>query len=286
MDGEARSPLDHPWPSPRQRWVFSDGLRLNVLEWEGEGPPLVLLHGVGGNAWMWGGLATSLREDRRLVALDLRGYGESQWSAGRSYRTEDHAGDVAALVAALGLERLDVAGFSWGGLVGLAFAAAHPELVERLAMIDIAPSSALPEEAIPPNFRARFEDHADAVEGERALAPRAAEATLAALAALGTRAEADGSLVRKIDPYLTARWPFRSDDRWQELRDLPLPALVVHAADSMVLSGEEAAAMARLPGVELVTIPDSGHLVANEQPRLLERAIADFLNSPRKGKDD
>lgn len=279
MNGEDGRSLDYRWPAPRQRFVFSAGLRLNLLDWGGEGPPLLLLHGVGGNAWMWGGLADELGKSRRPIALDLRGYGDSQWSVQQNYGTDDHVRDVGAVTAALELERFDLVGFSWGGLIGLGFAAAHPERVGRLVMIDIPPSSALPEDAIPPNFRARFDDHADAVEGERALAPRGEEATLEALAALSTRADPDGGLVRKMDPYLTKRWPFRSDERWDELRDLSVPTLVVHAADSPVLSGEDAAAMAELPGVTLVTIPESGHLVATEQPRQLGRSITEFIDS-------
>jgi len=281
-DFEVRS-FDYPWPSPRQRFVVVDGRRLSVLDWGGDKPPLLLLHGVGGNAWMWGGLAETLRQHRRPLALDFRGYGDSEWSRQHEYETEHHAADVAALVTALELERLDLVGFSWGGLVALAFAAAHPDLVERVVTIDIPPSSDLPEDAIPPNFRARFTDHADAIEGERALAPRTAEATLEALAALSTRAEADGGLARKMDPHLTTRWPFRSDDRWDELRALPVPTLAVRAAESPILSEEVAAAMAELPGVELVTIPGSGHLIANEQPQALGREIVEFLNGT-KGK--
>jgi len=277
---EVRS-LDYPWPSPRQRFVVVEGRRLSALDWGGDDPPLLLLHGVGGNAWMWGALAETLCQHRRPIALDFRGYGDSEWSREREYQTVHHAADVAAFVAALELEGLDLVGFSWGGLVALAFAAAQPDLVKRLVMIDIPPSSELPEDAIPPNFRARFADHADAVAGERALAPRAAEATLEALAALSTRAEPDGGLARKMDPYLTTRWPFRSDDRWDELRTLPAPSLAVRAADSPILSEEVAAAMAELPGVELVTIPGSGHLVANEQPQALGREIVEFLTGTK-----
>lgn len=279
-DREVRS-IEYPWPSPRQRFVVVEGHRLSVLDWGGDRPPVLLLHGVGGNAWMWGALAETLRRHRHPIALDFRGYGDSEWSPRHEYLTEHHVADVAALLAALELERLDLVGFSWGGLVALAFAAAHPDLVERLVTIDIPPSSELPEDAIPPNFRARFADHADAVAGERALAPRAEEATLEALAALSTRAEADGGLARKMDPYLTTRWPFRSDDRWNELRELSVPTLAVRAADSPILSEEVAAAMAELPGVELVTIPSSGHLVANEQPQALGREIVEFLTGTK-----
>ena len=278
MSGEVQRPLDHGWPLPSQRFVISDGLRLSLLDWGGEAPPLLMLHGVGGNAWMWGSMVAELGKSRRPIGLDLRGYGDSQWSPDHRYETADHAGDVAAVTAALEIGELDLVGFSWGGLVALAFAAANPGRVRSLAMIDIPPSSPLGEEAIPPNFRAVFEDHADAVEAERGLAPRAAESTLEALAALSSRSDEQGGLVRKMDPYLTQRWPFRSDQRWEELRELEAPTLVVHAADSPVLSGEDAAAMAELPGVTLVTIPESGHLVANEQPRLLSGAILEFLN--------
>ncbi len=278
MRGQGVDVLDHGWPVPRQRFYFSDGLRLSFLDWPGDGPPVVLLHGVGGNAWMWGGIAAELGAIRRPIALDLRGYGESQWSPTKSYDTADHVGDVEALVDALGLDRFDLVGFSWGGLIGLDFAATHPELVGRLAMIDIPPATDLPEDAIPPNFHARFEDHADAVAGERALAPRAEEPLLEALAALGTRSMPDGGLARKMDPYLTQRWPFRADDRWDQLRGLSVPTLVVHAEESPILSAVEAAAMASVPGVELVNISASGHLVVNEQPRHLALALTEFLN--------
>ena len=224
---------------------------------------------------MWGPVSKRLQGEHRLLALDLRGYGESQWSKERRYRTKDHASDVTGVASSLGVEEFDLVGFSWGGLIALSASSNDPERVGRLAMIDIAPSSTLPEDAIPPNFRSDFDDHDDAVDAERALAPRATEATLDFLAGHGSRPSVRGGLERKIDPYLVQRWPFRSDNLWSELRALSQPTLVIRAAESPVLSSAEAEDMGAIPHVTVRTVPEAGHLVVAERPD----AVADHLSA-------
>ena len=269
--------LDRLWHEPRRRFVLTNELRLRVLDWGGHGRPIVLVHGEGGNAWMWGPVTDALKSVGRPVALDLRGYGDSQWSEDASYSTADHASDLAQVVEALELEQFDLVGFSWGGLIALAFAAENADSVRRLVMIDVAPSSSLPVDAIPPNFRSTFSCHEDAIEGERQLAPRADVATLEALASLATRPEAGGGFARKMDPYLTTRWPFRDDDLWIELEELQVPALVVRAMNSPVFSREEATRMSRLPHVRGVEVADAGHLVVAEQPDAVAAAVCELL---------
>lgn len=264
---------------PVDDFVVIDGLRLHLLDWVGEGRPIVLIHGAGGHAWMWHAIAPGLRQVGHPVALDLRGYGDSQWSLEKAYETEDHAQDVAALCAALFGEPVDLVGFSWGGLVALAVAARNPGLVRRLAIIDIPPASELPVTAIPPNFRGRFDDHDDAVEAERELAPRAGDQALEVMAALGTRSDPDGGLTRKLDPYFLTRWPFRADDWWDELDALSIPTLIVHAEESVVLAADTAERMAAGPAdARIETIPASGHLVALEQPEALARVLRGHLD--------
>lgn len=141
----------------------SDGLRLHALDFGGQGPPLLLLHGVGGHAWMWHEVVRDLAGTCRPIALDLRGYGDSQWSPGRAYSTDQHVRDAAALLDFLGIERVDVAGFSWGGLIGLGLAAREPNRVGHLAMIDIPPSFTQSETEIP-RLPGRFEDRRDAID--------------------------------------------------------------------------------------------------------------------------
>lgn len=254
----------------------ANGLRLHFLDFGGKGPETLLLHGVGGGAWVWHAVAPLLAARRRVLALDLRGYGESQWSEQGRYTTDDHVEDVASVLASLGVASADVVGFSWGGLVGLALAA-RSEAVARLCLVDIGPSSPLSETDVMP-LPYRSADMEDAVEGERSLAPRATPETLEATAALLTAPAAEGGFVRKLDPYFLARWPFRADDRWEELRGLDRELLIVHAEESRVLPGEVAERMLEeAPRATLVRIPRSGHLVPIEQPEALAAALDGFL---------
>ena len=126
---------------PRHQFIHTNGLRLHLLDYGGTGPPILLLHGVLGQAWMWRAVAPALSPLGRVIAPDFRGYGDSQWSVGQEYRTVDHAQDIRAICAELGLTTAKVVGFSWGALVGLALSQQAVGLVDRLVMIDIGPSS-------------------------------------------------------------------------------------------------------------------------------------------------
>jgi pimeloyl-ACP methyl ester carboxylesterase len=259
------------------RFVHANGLRLHLLDFGGDGPETLLLHGVGGGAWVWHAVAPQLAGTRRVLALDLRGYGESQWSQGGRYATDDHVTDVEAVIATLDLDEIDLIGFSWGGLIGLGLAARSPR-VNRLGMVDIGPSSPLSETEVMP-LPYRSADMEEAIEGERSLAPRAHARTLEAAAALLTAPAAEGGFVRKLDPFFLTRWPFRADDRWDELRALDRELLIVHAEESRVLPGEVAQRMRdEARRATLVEIAGSGHLVPIEQPDALVAALDRFLS--------
>ena len=103
----------------------------------GDGPPLVLLHGLFGQAKNWATIAKGLADGRRVIAADLRNHGQSPWSQEMTYPAM--AGDVAALIEALPEGRADVLGHSMGGKAAMLLALTRPELVERLVVADIAP---------------------------------------------------------------------------------------------------------------------------------------------------
>ncbi|GLR68966.1 esterase [Acidocella aquatica] len=109
---------------------------LNTLI-SGEGPPLVLLHGLFGAAKNLGALSRGLSPQARVIAMDLRNHGDSPHGAAMDFATM--AGDVADTCAALGVARARVAGHSLGGKTAMMLALLRPELVERLAVLDIAP---------------------------------------------------------------------------------------------------------------------------------------------------
>ncbi|HXV92832.1 MAG TPA: alpha/beta hydrolase [Pseudonocardia sp.] len=123
--------LPGPW---RHRAVSANGIRLHVAEY-GEGPLVVLVHGFPEFWWSWRHQLTGLAEAGfRAVAVDLRGYGDSD-KPPRGYDLWTLAGDVAGLVRALGESRAHVVGHGWGGLIGWTVAALHPRLVASLTAV-------------------------------------------------------------------------------------------------------------------------------------------------------
>src|SRR5262249_19063013 len=121
---------------PRSRnFRAPDGLNIHALDWVGDGPSVVLLHGGSLTARTWDYIAVGLRSDFRLVALDLRGHGASDWAD--DYAIESYTADVMAVLDGLGLDRVRIAGMSLGGMVACEFALAHPDRIDSLAMIDV-----------------------------------------------------------------------------------------------------------------------------------------------------
>lgn len=110
----------------------------------GSGPPLLLLHGYPQTHIMWHRIAPQLAERFTVVAADLRGYGDSSKPASSadhsSYSKRTIAGDMIAVMAALGHVRFAVAGHDRGGRVAYRMALDHPTVVERLAPLDIVPT--------------------------------------------------------------------------------------------------------------------------------------------------
>jgi len=100
------------------------------------GPALVLVHGLGGSSAHWRPQLAALSSELRVVAPDLRGHGRSPRVEGGAYDVAAHAGDVLAMVDALGLDRFALAGHSFGAWVALEIAAAHPGRVTALAFVD------------------------------------------------------------------------------------------------------------------------------------------------------
>ena len=112
------------------RYVDVRGARLHVADSGGDGPVVVLLHGWPQHWWTWRGVIPLLQDDFRVVAPDMRGFGWSE-ATPRGYRKEELAEDVVGVLDALGLERVNLVGHDWGGVVGFVVCLEHPDRVER-----------------------------------------------------------------------------------------------------------------------------------------------------------
>jgi pimeloyl-ACP methyl ester carboxylesterase len=115
--------------------ALPDGTRLHVAE-AGAGPPLVLVHGWPQHWWAWRRVLPELARERRVLCPDLRGLGWSDAPPG-DYAKDEWATDLLALLGAVGLERADLVGHDWGGLVVLLAALRAPERVRSVTALSI-----------------------------------------------------------------------------------------------------------------------------------------------------
>jgi pimeloyl-ACP methyl ester carboxylesterase len=128
----------------RTEFVTGNGIRFH-LKTDGDGPLVLLLHGFPQFWYEWRHLIPVLAaRGYRVVAPDLRGYGEtSRPTHIRDYRTSMLGDDVAALIVALGERKAHVIGHDWGGAVAWETAFAHPDVVDRLVVVNCPPAHAL-----------------------------------------------------------------------------------------------------------------------------------------------
>lgn len=131
--------IDGPWT---HRDVSANGIRLHVAEL-GDGPLVLLLHGFGEFWWTWHHQLRGLADAGfRAVAVDLRGYGDSD-KPPRGYDAWTLAGDVGGLVKALGARRAHLVGHAWGGMLAWTVASLHPRLVSSVTAVGAAHPLAL-----------------------------------------------------------------------------------------------------------------------------------------------
>ncbi len=134
--GPSLPPVDpDTYRFPPDQKVRAGALTLNALHWEGSGPPLLLVHGLNANAWIWARVACLLSPARDVVAVELRGHGQSDLPPD-GYALENTTRDLEAFLDAWGIGQVDIAGHSWGGVVVTHFAGSCPERVRSLILGD------------------------------------------------------------------------------------------------------------------------------------------------------
>ncbi len=127
-------------PRPVERFVTVNGLRIHYVDWgTGGKQPLVLLHGIARVAHAFDHLAPHFSRDFHVIAVDLRGHGDSGWDPEGRYLVEDYVSDIEGLVDQLRLSDIVLWGNSTGGRVAQVFAGTHPELVSAVIVEDVGP---------------------------------------------------------------------------------------------------------------------------------------------------
>lgn len=245
----------------------------------GMGLPMLLVHGFPLNGGAWSRQVEAFRGTCRVIAPDLRGFGESGSSVG-PVPMSLYAEDLGALMQELNTPSVLLMGHSMGGYVALAFARAFPKAVRGLVLVGTKAGADTPEAAA-----ARREAVAKVrTEGIQGLVDAMAPKMLSATNTDAAMAQAVRQLMASSRPDGVAGallgMAERPDAR-EWLEGIRVPTLVIAGEDDAIIPTLESEAMAKaIPGAQLKLIPHAGHLVAFEQPEIFNEAVRAWLARP------
>ena len=264
-----------------------NGLRFHYLDWGNAGAQtLVCLHGFTSHAHSWDTFARAMRDQYHVVALDQRGHGETEWA--KDYHPDRRVEDLEEFVAALNLDKFVLLGLSMGGRVAFQYASRHPQKIDRLVIVDIAPeASPSGGRRIADGLRSKdiFRNPEEAFQAARRANPRPPDDELRARSRHGLKQLEDGTWTFRYDVALRngsgARvmpTPEEVQATWSSLKNITSPTLLVRGADSDILSPEHAQRMVQsIPNCRLVEVQNSGHSVPLDNPTGFVDAVKAFL---------
>ncbi len=290
-------------PEATSHTYISQRLRLHYLDWGNpDAPPLLLLHGTRDHAHSWDWTARRLRDRYHVIAPDWRGHGDSQWSLGSLYTPAEYVYDLAQLIAQQQLTRVRIVAHSLGAIIALRYAGSHPELVERLVVVDGTGDIAMRGIARPP----APERQRKWIEGQRALAsrrlrrfatidealdrlhqanPHLSSEQAKHLTVHGVNQNEDGTYSWKFDTYVDANLlggGFQLDLPAEEVteiwRNITCPVLFLTGDESWhVPSLNEAALLASFQDARHVFVQQAGHWLHHDQLERFLELTEEFL---------
>lgn len=241
------------------RFVTLNGLRIHYLDWGSEGkPPLIMLHGIGRVAHSFDHIAPRFQSTYHVIAMDLRGHGDSQWSPEGAYLVEDYVKDLEAFVNRLDLHGVILLGNSTGGRVVQVYAGMHPERVARLVVEDVGPQRT---NEIASGFARRVEQEDKGWSSEDELVAslmrnggRVSEELQRNYAHFGSKRRQDGRIVWKRDPNLVKG--FVPTDLWRFVSKIQCPTLyILGGASSIVPPETQKQLRETLPDCKIIIMP-------------------------------
>jgi 3-oxoadipate enol-lactonase len=265
--------------SQSNRLRVADGAE---LAWDstGDGPVVLLVHGIGSSRRTWDGLLEPLvGAGHRVVRVDLRGFGESLAPPGR-FAMDHFLGDLVAFVDALKLEAVHLVGHSLGGMIAQRYTLDHPGKVRSLGLASTTSHNGRRANAFARLMVSLGENGYDAVLADEALRAEA-ETTLreafpgGAPLAMLRRGMEEPNMARAN--AWRACIDFSTKDR---LRDITCPVVVTHGTADMLIPFRAGELVAQgITGARWIVEDGAGHSLPKERPSSLGRALADLLRA-------
>lgn len=276
-------------------FITTNGIKLHYVT-QGDGPLLLLLHGFPEFWYSWRHQIPEFANDHKVVALDLRGYNESDKPAEQSaYVMAEFVKDIQGVITGLGYDRAVLVGHDWGGAIAWNVAYAHPELVERLVILNIPHPAKFAEGLLTPQqlLRSSYifffqlpwipelsiqaDDFRLLEQSFRGMAVNKSAFTDADITAYKTALARPGALTAALNYYrnplqqkiLNTSWPV-----------LEVPTLMIWGEDDLPLGKELTYGTEHyVRNFQIQYIPDCSHWVQQEQPELVNQYIRNFLES-------
>ena len=281
--------LEETW---RHEYIVSNGIKLHYVT-QGEGSLMLMLHGFPEFWYSWRHQIPELAKDCKVVALDLRGYNESDKPPQQSaYVMSEFIKDVEGVIKGLGYDRCVLVGHDWGGAIAWNFAYAHPEMLERLIVLNIphpakfAEGMRIPQQLLRSSYvfffqlpllpelllqASDYEAIANALTG---MAVDKSTFSTADIEAYKNAAAKRGALTAMLNYYRNALSNFRQQD-WSLLQ---VPTLMIWGEEDKALAKELTyGTEAYVRDFQIHYIPNCSHWVQQEQPELVNRYIREFL---------
>jgi len=284
---------------PISSYYVSQRLRLHFADWGNhDKPPLVLVHGGRDHARNWDWVARALRDDYHVIAPDLRGHGDSEWTRGGNYMIQEFVLDIAQLIKTLDLDPVTLVGHSLGGSVATQYTSVYPDRVRQLVNIEgLGP----PPEMLKGRLgKPTWERTAEWIEQVREFSSKvpkhyasietAAQRMLEAnsflspeqahhLTVHGVARNEDGTFSWKFDNYVRLFYPQRYD--MDEMRAMwgriTCPTLLVYGAKSWFGDPSKDGRFSAFKNAELQAVPAAGHWVHHDQFDVFMNLLRTFL---------
>ena len=280
--------------SPTSHSYFSKRLRLHYLDWGNEGAsPLIMIHGNRDHCHNWDWMADRLADRYHILAPDLRGHGDSQWSIGSAYAISEFVYDVAQLVRQTRVAPVRIVAHSLGGIVALQYAGAFPDEVVRLVSIEGFGRPAEIDRPSPVDqlrrwiqlgremsgrSPRRYGSLDEAFERMKEANPHLSSEQARHLTIHGSNQNEDGSYSWKFDNYVHLHdpWDFGGGHVRALWSNIACPVLLIGGAESWAArSGTDL--LEDFPNARHEIVQHAGHWVHHDQLDVVTDMVSDFL---------
>ncbi|CCN38641.1 putative Carboxylesterase [Vibrio nigripulchritudo MADA3029] len=247
---------------------------------------IILIHGIDNNLCIWDEIADGLAKYFYVVAIDIRGNGNSPWNSSAHYTEEDVYTDIRHVIDELLITSAVLVGHSLGGKLSLCFTARSPNIIEKLVLLDSSPVLSKSMQAVllnyineQPTSFSSIEDYVDYLTRTHAFSDRN---KLEVFASTNVKLS-DGRYEKKSDPafalsMLSDDGFLLDSDVWRVMSELTCPVLIVRGKLSSITKYSEAERMLRsFRHASLIEVGNASHSIMLDQPKKVLDSILGFI---------